>query len=167
MAWSPNDPEKQLLSWHVLTATKAAGFSRISTAMLNRFPGGDLSIIVAEPRLRVSNMRFCCAALHIGTGKVVTHTEEATSTVPRAWWAEDSRAMRSIPQPWGQKLQPATALSDSSVSNLQILILVIMLWMFAGQSTLFFVGVTTLWYVSHSPWLFYSAATILGAACIS
>lgn len=92
LAFFRNEPEKQRFSWHVKDAVRAAGLrgASINSAMANVFEGGKISAETAKQFLK-ENQHFFCAALHMETGNIVTHTEfesalvelESAQVVPR------------------------------------------------------------------------------------
>eukprot|EP00929_Paragymnodinium_shiwhaense_P013236 TRINITY_DN121101_c0_g1_i1.p1 TRINITY_DN121101_c0_g1~~TRINITY_DN121101_c0_g1_i1.p1 ORF type:complete len:448 (-),score=48.30 TRINITY_DN121101_c0_g1_i1:145-1488(-) len=100
------DPQRSLLSWHIIDAVRSAGFSRINTALLNVFPGAPCESMEIEMRLRQENQRFVLAALDLETGNIVTHSEHATDPVPSEWWRRDSMNFLT---PGGQPMKHARA----------------------------------------------------------
>jgi len=148
---------KQFLSWHVIDAVKSAGVVNIDVSMLNRFPGGDL---LQEQRLRDSNQRFCCAALHMETGKVVTHTEESSSRVPAEWWTQDNFCLSCLPI-MGRSLRHARESPGVPVCSPQWIAAAALWCWYAPGVMLRILGPILLWAAANSPRMFYSAACIL------
>merc|ERR1712130_341351 len=110
-----------------------AGFDKINQSMLNPFPGGPLGPSPScEVKLVEDNQRFAVAALHLETGRVVTHTDakSAEEEVPQELWAASSRMMFSIPT-MGQPLQHAH-LQVRVLMPSYILLAFVLLWWRTG-----------------------------------
>merc|ERR1711920_1084018 len=91
---------RPLMSWHILDAVRKAGFTKINQSMLNAFPGGPLGPSpLCEQRLVQDNQRFAVVALHVKSGRIVTHSDwkSAEEEVPADMWTASNRMMATIP----------------------------------------------------------------------
>lgn len=121
---------KPTMSWHVLDAVRAAGFDKVNQRMLNPFPGGPLGPSPAcEAKLIGDNQRFAVAALHLETGRVVTHShaDSAEQEVPAEMWRESSQMMFSIPV-MGQPLRHASQQVHVFLPSYALLAAALLLW---------------------------------------
>ena len=122
--------KKSHLSGLVIDAVKTAGFKNINQTMLNPFPGGPLGPSpMCEYRLIKDNQRIAVAALHMETGRIVTHSDAASAEdeVPRDWWAASDRATWSIAV-HGQPLAHASVKTHVLFVSYMILTAAILWW---------------------------------------
>ncbi|CAE7838106.1 unnamed protein product [Symbiodinium sp. CCMP2592] len=122
--------KKSHLSANVIDAVKTAGFKNINQTMLNPFPGGPLGPSpMCEYRLIKDNQRIAVAALHMETGRIVTHSDAASAEeeVPPEWWAASDRATWSIAA-HGQPLAHAGVKTHVLFVSYMILTAAILWW---------------------------------------
>ncbi|CAJ1365108.1 unnamed protein product [Effrenium voratum] len=151
------------MSWHVLGAVRAAGFTKINQKMLNVFPGGPLGPSpMCERRLVQDNQRFDVAALHLKTGCIVTHTDHsAESAVPTEMYQVNDKIT------WTVGNCPLRHVDDPTVYPVKwLLSLVACLCLWAVTDFIYSAGFFVLLVWKLEPSSFTNLSMLVGAAAV-